>query len=341
MRKSIGQQGIFITFMAFLLVSTVLTLSVLVNQTEIGQGRNLVNEIAFKNVNNRFNNMEQQIMIVKEGYAGETYGRFMPFEKFIVDKNVIEIEQKFPISGKVLEKTYDALNLFTVFAEEKGSEGTNVNIYEVLQNTAWNGEEDYPKISYIVFPQCLKISVGSESIPGMMEFEGGSIASGDPCDFDPNSIEGYEIEIRLDADKFTPPPPLECSGVFNPCGENGDPELKNEPYTKIVLVLDRYTNCPRDGFDAEGKRTISGNLDNIPDIDYIKAVFDSGLSFKLEFDNNKMKIIKNNDEVEIFNSKIIFKEPVEEVVLAPGSFGFSVKNPGFKICRATEEEGCN
>ncbi len=329
------EKGIFLTFMAFLLVGTVLALNISVNQSEIEQKQNLVKEIAFRNTNNRFNNIIQQIAVVKEGYAGNAYSRFMPFEKFTTGDNWIRIEQTLPVDETFLEKTYDTLNLFAVFAEEKGAEGTEIAVHDALQNTAWGGSENYPEISYIVLPQCLKISIGNEDSIGIPKFESGSIAGGDPCDFDETSIESHEIEIHFDADNFQL---LQCGGVFSPCGENGYPE--EEYYTEITLVLDNCNYGPTGGFDEEGKQTISGNLNGMSG-NYIDAVFASTQNFKLEFDNYQIKITKTNDETELFYSKIIFKEPIEEIVLAPGSFDFSVKNPNFEICRATEEEGCD
>ncbi len=217
------EKGIFLTFMAFLLVGTILALSVSVNQSGIGQEQNIVKEAAFSSTNNRFNNIIQQIAVVKEGYAGNAYSRFMPFEKFTTGDNWIKIKQTLPVDETFLEKTYDALNLVAVFAEEKGAEGTEIAVHDALQNTAWGGSENYPEISYIVLPQCLKISIGNEDSIGIPRFESGSIADGDPCDFDETSIESHEIEIHFDADNFQL---LQCGGVFSPCGENGNLETE-------------------------------------------------------------------------------------------------------------------
>ena len=64
-------------------------------------------------------------------------------------------------------------------------------------------------------------------------------------------------------------------------------------------------------------------------------------NFEIKFDNYEMIITKDNEENNIFGSKITFYEPIEKIVLAAGTFDFSIKNQGFEICRATEEEGCN
>ena len=171
------EKGIFITFMAFLLVSTILALSISVNQAIVGQEQNLADETAFDSVNNRFDNIRQQIIVVKEGDASKIYGRLMPFETFEVGENWFEIEQDLGNSSEYLENTYDALNLFKIFAEEKASTGIDVEINEVLQNKEWNSEnEDYPAIAYIVMPQCYKISIEGEN--GIVQFGEGTVADG-------------------------------------------------------------------------------------------------------------------------------------------------------------------
>ena len=63
---------------------------------------------------------------------------------------------------KVLQKeglSLDAVDLFEVFAETKGSKGMEVEIESTIKNEIWGGGQ-YPEIVYIVMPQCLKLIVG-------------------------------------------------------------------------------------------------------------------------------------------------------------------------------------
>ena len=131
------ENGIFLTFMSFLLVSTLLALSISISQAGIGAEKNLAEETAYKSVNNAFSNIRQQTTIAKEGYASVVYGRIMPFSSFEADENWIEIGQDTADSGEYLKNTYDALNLFAVFAEEKWQEGMQVNIESVIQDKEW------------------------------------------------------------------------------------------------------------------------------------------------------------------------------------------------------------
>ncbi len=330
------EKGIFITFMAFLLVSTVLALSISVNQATIGQEQNLSNETAFDSVNSKFDNIRQQIIVVKEGYAGETYGRLMPFEKVKVGSDWIEIEQDLSNSDEYLKNAYDALNLFKIFAEEKASTGIDVEINTILQNTEWGGGDDYPEITYIVMPQCYKIITGGSS--DIVKFEGGTVANGCKADFEQNSIKSYDAAINLK--DYINVAEIFCQGEFSACSDVGDPELNR--YTKIELVLEDCPNpCTAPGFDEEGKAVISTNLSENPEEETLVQVkYTSATNLQIRLAGSIIEL-DNNDKGTKFKSLIEFTNPIDEIILAPNQFEFGVKNEDFEICRATNEIGCD
>ena len=338
------ENGIFLTFISFLLVSTLLALSISISQAGIGAEKNLAEETAYKSVNNAFSNIRQQTTIAKEGYASVVYGRIMPFSSFKADENWIEIGQDIADSGEYLKNTYDALNLFAVFAEKKWQEGMQVNIKSVIHGKEWDiNSEDYPQLTYLVLPQCLKFSTGGASGTSMVRFEGGGIADGCTQAFNPASIESQEAGISLDYSDYQH---LKCHGVFSSGGnecvgaDNGNPELPY--YAEISITLENCgTPCSESGFDQNGRQTISANLAGGND-DYIQVDLTGGQNFKLEFSNYMAEITSGEDRINAFSTKIVFTEPFDEIVLAPGQgqFDFGIKNTGFGVCRATSEEAC-
>jgi hypothetical protein len=334
------EKGIFFTFMAFLMASAVLALSVSISQTEVRQQRNTISEAAFEETNNQFNNIRQQIIVAKEGTASKSYGRFTPFKRFNAGMDWFEIDQILPLDEKQFENAYNALNLFAIFSEQKGSQGTEVKIQGTLKDTTWSGTEEYPTIEYRVEPQCLLFYVEKDADPEPRIDDGAFFRKGtvlgDGCreDFSLDMIESYEVEIRIPELRKT----LTTTGDFDDGGTTG-------PEAKVTVV---WENCEPDcdslGFSG-GIWETEARLGSASSIGIeLKAQVEINLEYDPDEDEFfSMAISKNPAEsVEdtFFRVKTTFAENVDEVVLMPDAFRFSVEKPAFEVCRATEETGC-
>jgi len=348
----INRKGIFLTFMAFLLVSTVITLSISIKQVEIGRGTSTANQAALKEVDSRFRNLRQQIVVTKEGTASAAYGRFMPFNKFEADRNSIELEQNLPIDGEYLKNMYNALNLFAIFAEEKASDGMDFRIQTVLQNSEWDigSTEEYPKITYAVLPQCMLFSSSKDSytVDGIDEntvFSKGTQSDGCEQEFEANNVAEYNIEITL-PNVIQPPT---CIGKFGDCDDL--PNNQTTPYAKIRLIWENCATCPDKGFDGAGIKTIAANLSpSGSNSDLITIDIASGDTVSIRFrqpdapENEILEISTHSDDATVaestFKATIAFGNTIDEIKLVPGTFDFSVKKPGYEYCKATTDEGC-
>lgn len=329
--KMFNKKGIFLTFMAFMLASAVIALTISQNQLASDQGENISSETAFKGANGRFNNIRQQIMVTKEGYAGSAYGRIMPFKKFTAGKNWFEIEQSIPADTHI-EKGYDAINLFAIFAEEKGSDGLEVDISHVSQSNYWDNSSE--PIEYIVMPQCYKFGIAQGA--DMTQFTKGE-ADNDGCEFEENSISNYDVAIHLE--DWVNVNGITCGEEFSACADSGNPSL--ERYSRIEFILDDCPDpCFATGFDSSGRAVISANLPQNPNSDtLVRVEYNNAADFEVSFEGF-VPTVSDNTKGKLMKSRIEFNDPIEEIVLAPGSFEFSVKKPNFNICRATNETGC-
>jgi len=325
------EKGIFITFMAFLLVSTVLALSISVNQAVIGQEQNLAEETAFSSVDNRFNSIRQQIVVVKEGYAGETYSRFMPFEKFSAGENWFEVEQKLPIETSYIENTKNILKLFSIFVEEEGNEGGV--FVDVTIPDFDDPDFDNKRIKYIVKPQCAEFYVDDDT--NSFEIKSNTTAEGcEDSGFSINDVEKYEIELNVSN--------LDEAGVI--CtGEFGNGECKNEslvtdPAIEIKIIEIKIIH-------PVGVETISANLITGNGIATVNINGSENVTIVLTSDStsDSLSINLNNwtNSQNAFKAKVFFKDQIDEIVLTQDLFGFSVKNEGFDLCRGTEAKACD
>ncbi len=189
MRKN----GFFLTFMALILIGSVLALQTSTTQFTLRDERSRIDQTAFEEINQTFTNIYNQILVSKEGYAGKVQGRIIPLKNYEKGQNWFEITQEFPAEQETLDETYDALNLFSIFSSAKNSRSDlHVNVF-ALRNDDWGGSEENPPFTYIIEPQCVKSSIGTQdggtgnTVDVMQFFEGDSL-EGDPCDFpDPTS----------------------------------------------------------------------------------------------------------------------------------------------------------
>jgi len=339
--SKMDRRGIFLTFMAFLLAGTVIALNASISQAELGLEEAKSEETAFRELNKRFANIMHQMNILGEGEAGKAFERLSPFDRLRSGENWVEVSQKMP-AGEKIKRAYDSFVLTGLFTKEKTGNSLLMEIQNAPKGREWEeGSEEFPEISYIIFPQCLKFWVGGDVAEGedpIMTFEAGSKEE-DGCEtgFSKESIEAYETEIRLNAPNFTG---LQCQGVFAGCNDAGD--RGKEAYAEVAVVLEGCSPSAFPEFGADCTKTISGNLDNVGP-NFVEVYFGEGKSFKVKFleTDYTIELTKENLEKAEFKVKTLFKEKVDEVVLEPGVFDFSLKNMEFEFCRGITGEGCN
>jgi len=216
-----NSKGIFFTFMAFLLIGTLMVLSSSLSQAGLKKERNIVQEKAFDEADSLFNNIREEIAVTNEGYASNVYGRFMPFKGFEAGKNWLKLEQDLPIEGSYLADAYNALNLFAVFAKATSSKGVEVEAVNVAKSSDWStspGAEQFPAISYIALPQCMLFTaekdndLGDNSVDDALTFYAGKAAT-DGCEKDFNLLEAESFRINVHVQTIYYP--ISCQGFFD------------------------------------------------------------------------------------------------------------------------------
>lgn len=360
-----NRKGIFLTFMVFLLLSTILALNLSMSQTEIKQQRNTIDKTAFRETNDRFSNIRQQISVSKEGYASAAQGRFTPFTKFKVGENWFKISQGLPIKTAYMTNSYDAINLFAIFAQEKSRKGLEVKIKKPLQNTSWNSiDEEYPVLAYNVMPQCMSFSVHKDSIilnsriDENISIRNETGIPGCSAGISYDDIEGYEIEVHA-PNVFMD---LVCIGAFDDgatacVGEKPDDELT--PYAKVNVVWDDCAESCNDFGFVDGERKIAANVSLGTKATEFVLIASGATDFLMIYfsepgfawdglgqdGSDQILLFKNSQEADSltnfnFDAKVIFKEQINEITMADGAFDFAVENEEFDICRSTVEEQC-
>ncbi|MCX6798937.1 MAG: hypothetical protein NTW59_02450 [Candidatus Diapherotrites archaeon] len=159
----LNQKGIFLTFLAFLLIGSVLAINVVTQQSNVSRTRGVIDESAFGEINQQFNSIYSQILTPREGYAGVVQQRIIPQAgSYSYGGNTLEITQEVPPTeyGTIQSDTFDALNLFSVFiANQRINQGLDVNskITTAFNLGAWGGTGgDNPEYGYLIQPYCLR-----------------------------------------------------------------------------------------------------------------------------------------------------------------------------------------
>jgi len=339
-----GGKGIFLTFMAFLLMGSIIALYASISQAEANFSSSLAENVAFGELNRAFGNLRQQLNIAKEGKAGAVQERLMPFDGFRQGMDWFEVRQEFPVEVR-LDKAYNAISLFRIFSSRVVGNAMEVEVQNALQSSEWGGSEAEPEIAYLVLPQCLRFSAGG-SYEGesdkVAKFAEGSQDDGCVSEFRPEGIMASEAAIRVKMSDFEA---LDCEGVFAGCPDSGNRE--KPLFAEIRVVLEGCSpNCSVEGFDSGGTKVVSANLNN-ENLNFVELEFTSNERFKLKFTGSAseapylMELTKTNQQSLGFAAKTIFAEPIDEIALAPGIFDYSIRNPAFGFCRATTSEGCN
>lgn len=153
-----NNKGIFITFMVFLLITSILTLHNVAKLADSRQERKDIKGVAFNVVNNAFNNMyEEVVSMSKEGYARDVQQRPMPFE-YDFNGNSLLLSQRIPAREPTLNAYVDALNIYSIFANsDEGKADLDIST-STIKDERWGGP-GFPDLNYAILPQCLLLDV--------------------------------------------------------------------------------------------------------------------------------------------------------------------------------------
>lgn len=154
-----NQGGIFMSFMVFLLVTSVLALHDVTKRTDFWQERQHINELAFNNVNNVFNNLyEETVSLNKEGFSRIVQQRPMPF-RYDFNRNSITLTQRIPVRKSTLDAYVDALNVYRIFVNQEATTDLNI-VTSTVKNPTWDSSlQQRPDLNYAILPQCLRYDV--------------------------------------------------------------------------------------------------------------------------------------------------------------------------------------
>ncbi len=230
-----NKQGVFITFMVFLLAAAVILLYSKTGEIASSEEELLVNEAVFDAVNDSFNNLfEEVIALNKEGYAKEVQQRPMPFG-YNLNDNSIAISQTLPARTGLLESYLDALNIYSIFANEQEQTGNlQISTAVIAQSSDWEpGSPQYPDLNYLILPQCLFFDLNSD---GNMALRAGTDNEvGCEHDFGYADINAVDVNVFFDSTPYTDGT-LSCTGAFSGCQQQLFDPLNPNPY--IVVRLD-------------------------------------------------------------------------------------------------------
>jgi len=250
-----NQQGIFITFMVFLIVASVISLHDISKQTDLRQERKYIDEAAFNNVNNAFNNFyEEMVSLNKEGSAKIIQERTLPFS-YDFNKNSIILNQQVPIRLSTVDAYIDTLNIYKIFTNSEMTTDLNI-VTETIQNTAWGGSENYPDLNYAILPQCLLYDVNADNIMILRELEAGQY--GCKKDFDYSNLNIIDINISINSSSC-------ASGNYSgTLQQTQAPEpTETKPYYRLT-INELNSQCPGAGCKittVSGKDELYGHFD--------------------------------------------------------------------------------
>jgi len=242
----LNQKGVMFTLMAFILLTTLLSLNEIRTSHDRALSEGETQKNAFKNVSSKFSNIESNIITLASNDAErEIDQRILPFE-YAIDQNRFETSFTLPIKKERTDAYLEVLNAMKVFIEDANYsnqfDSQNVDL-NILTPSLWGGSDT--NISFIIEPQCIKYSILDGNI---ISFE--FVCSG----FDYNAVTRQDINIILgQAHDFNS---IACSfnGNNNCFSDPFDP-LDTRPYLNVNIDSIECINC------ALGQTAISGHFD--------------------------------------------------------------------------------
>lgn len=343
-------KGVFITFMVFLLAVSVLALHDATRRADFKQEEKYIDEAAFNNVNNAFNNLyEEVVSLNKEGYAKEVQQRPMPFE-YDFGGNSIILSQRLPVRKYILEAYIDTLNIYSIFANSEATTDLNI-VTETLQNSEWDETvETHPNLNYAILPQCLLYDVNECCADGniialreLQDGEHGCIGG-----FGYKDFNVVDVNISINS--------MGCGSTSRIAGNMAEEYEdfnagETKPYLRIS-INESNANCPGEQSEdcpvtkeASGKAVIAKHFDpedfGSPETTeslLIKCDNDDWLRVKLGMENNE-----DNFPVVIYNwlsnrpvdvdLNLTFDRKVELFYFT--GFSISVEKKNFPIRRSS------
>ena len=270
--KMVGQRGIFLTFMVFLLIGAALALNVVIKQTAVREERGLIEESSLREVNEAFDNLYSQAVVSREGFAGEVQSRLLPLSEYKYGDNWFMAKQKIPVREDSMRDMYDAFNLFEIFVEEQNTNpGLEISA-DSLKNQDWDsGAKKYPEIGYLVLPQCVKYTIGhdtaNEKSRNIMLIETGPTGS---CSYDADNVKIHYVDVNVTLGSCDFPKKerrITCHGGFD-AGRGGCLNVEYDGSSSGYAIIDlNFTDCAdgkhkvcEEEFGEAGTKTIKGYL---------------------------------------------------------------------------------
>ncbi len=337
-----NQRGVFITFMVFLLVTSVIALHDTTKKNDYRQERKYIDDAVFNKVNNAFNNLyEEVVSLNKEGNARIIQERSLPFS-YDFNKNSISLSQQVPVKLSVIDTYIDSLNIYSIFTNSEIISDLNITT-KTIQNTKWNGSEEYPGLNYAILPQCLLYDINADSIMILRELETGQF--GCLSDFNYLDLNIVDINISINSN------PCIGGSYIGTLEKTEDPvQEETDPYYRIS-INEINSQCPGIGckITESGKDELYGyfdpeNYDPEDSKDWLTINCDTGggtepwLRIKLgkESENDPFPFVAQNfvdtQPVDI-DLKVTFDSKVDLFYFT--GFSISVNKVNFPIKRRT------
>ncbi len=344
-QDKMGNKGIFFTFISFLIIMAVFFVSLSINESTSKQNEAVADQSAFDSINNRFNDIYNRTISIKTGERGKIQGRILPFT-YDSGTDWMLVQQYLPLLNvqTVYDTTFDALNLYEIFAENNGISREYSTSITAQKNSEWGGGA--ADFNSVILPQCLSIEPEKPSNDKQILLRKGTTSAFDfcPTDFPEDAIKTMEITLAFStgSDLLSP----ECGGDFSGCLNKAD-EANGNPYAIVHLkVTDCVPKCcgtPPTTCGGEPPTTCCITAPeqiiaaNVGPGSYIRIPFSGTNEYmRVDFENSDeiVKIYEENLNVKgvLSSAKITFTHPLQELRFN-GFQNLSVSKQNFGIER--------
>ncbi|MDO8538143.1 MAG: hypothetical protein Q7S21_04615 [archaeon] len=190
------QKAVLFSTIVVVISLVVLSLFTLTFSQRNNERESLNTITALNVVNNRFNNILQDIVLLNKSGTAKTFQeRGLPFS-YDLDKNSVIIFQEFPVTQTRINSFFDAINGYRIFIQDSNSQttytGTKIDL-NVAQNSSWGGIA--ATIHFMILPQCLRFVLNDANTA---LFKGAGTFNNCSNDFNIfNSVKEYDLNIIL------------------------------------------------------------------------------------------------------------------------------------------------
>jgi len=339
-----NRSGIFITFMVFLIAMGIVSLYNETKNLETARERQMTDKAAFNAANESFNNLFEEVVgLNKEDFAKEVQQRAMPFS-YDLNKGSIKLTQRLPQRESVLRSYFDALNIYSVFADNFQNEGGTAVSTTPPLDARWGGTEDFPLFTYALLPQCLLYDMNNGNT--MLLRAGSSGSNKCTQNFSYSDVKIFDIGIGVNTQSYLPGAArVTCNGAFDAGGCANQPfdPASDFPYG-IVTISEQNSQCPGIGClltDASGIKRIANHFDPeeaVIDSVVLQATDTNGVRIKFgkeSADDSRPITIRNGFVSAPLQAdlNVAFKQKISLFYFT--GFGISVSKEKFSIVRET------